>query len=149
MQAALEQVTAAGEEATRRAATAQARADGETQRAKRAEAQAESVRQQLDFTRDQAAHVASQLAVITTERDAARRDVQRERDHADQRVADLRALHEDQIAQLRQDMAHLQTELRAQRSRRANRAGQTAEAKPVENLRSPRSERRVDRRTDT
>ena len=139
LQAAHERATTAREEATRRAATAQARADSETERAERAEALTQGIRQQLDATREHAAQLATQLAVITAERDTARRDIERERSHADQRVADLRALHEEQVTQLRQDLAHLQTELRARPSRPNRGADQTAEANPTDKLRSQRS----------
>ena len=58
---------------------------------------------------------------MTAERDAARADVDRERPHGDQRVGDLRASHEQQVSQLREELTQVREEARDQRSR-ADRA---------------------------
>lgn len=88
--------TAAGAESRATVAAAEVTAAGE--RAERAEAGAESLRNQVDALRDKlaaehdrASTATSQIAVLTIERDNALTAAVREREYADQRVADLRA----------------------------------------------------------
>ena len=92
--------------AEERAADAVARAAAETGRAKRAETETAAVREQLEQARSEAGTLRGQLAARTAERDAARRDTDREKAHGEQRVTDLRAALEQQIDHLRDEHDH-------------------------------------------
>lgn len=58
---------------------------------------------------------------MTGQRDAARRDVEREQAHGDQRVADLRATHDQQVSGLRAELEQTRQDVRTERTR-ADRA---------------------------
>lgn len=70
--------------------------DHANQRAAAAETTNASLREQLDATRDQITQLRTHLATTTAERDAARTETERERQHADQRVQDLHATYRQQ-----------------------------------------------------
>ena len=119
-----ETATVARAEAEERARGAVARTDIENARADRAETETLELREQLeraraehDKARDTLGDLRGHIATVTTERDGARAEVEREQLHADQRVTDLRTSHEQQISQLREELTQLRTELREQRSR--------------------------------
>jgi colicin import membrane protein len=121
--------------AEERSRNAVERADAESARAQRAEDSAESARGDLSQAdrqgrelRDQVSELCAKLATMTAQRDAAVHDAEREKDHGDQRVDDLRARHEAENRLLREELAELRLELstaheeaRVQRSR-ADRA---------------------------
>ncbi len=96
-------MTATAATAESRATTAVATATAVTERAERAEAQVQAGRDQVDALRgelsaerDRAGAAVSQVAVLTIERDNALAAVIREREYADQRIADLRAYERDE-----------------------------------------------------
>jgi colicin import membrane protein len=87
-----------------------------------ADAELVRVREQEDAARalareagDAAASLRADLATVTVERDSARKDVDRERIHGDQRVVDLRTTQDAPIADLRAEIAALRAEDRGQR----------------------------------
>ncbi|TFD32629.1 hypothetical protein E3T40_12375 [Cryobacterium sp. TMT1-19] len=92
------------------------RADAATARAERAAAEAASTRGHLDQVRTERESVraealvlAGQLATVTSERDSATAETARERAYVEQRVTDVRAAYEQQIALLRADLEELRT----------------------------------------
>ncbi|TDW26907.1 hypothetical protein [Cryobacterium psychrophilum] len=96
-------MTATAATAESRATTAVATAAAATERAERAEAHVQAGRDQVDVLRtdlsaerDRAGAASSQVAVLTIERDNALAAVIREREYADQRIADLRAYERDE-----------------------------------------------------
>ena len=117
--ARLEVAIASRAEAEERARTAGERTTAEAARAVRAETetvavreQVEAARGQIDQIRDQVADLRGSLAGMTAERDAARADIERERVHGDQRVADLRTTYERQQSQLQDQLAQAREETR-------------------------------------
>ncbi|TFC87155.1 hypothetical protein E3T24_05695 [Cryobacterium sp. TmT2-59] len=111
-------------EAEERARGAAARADDEAARSQRAESDLAKVRDQLELSRaahdeirEEASSLRGNLATVIVEREAARTDVERERTHGEQRVSDLRTTQDQQLTQLRDELAELRTEARKQRSR--------------------------------
>ena len=115
-------------EADERARGAVDRANTEAERAHRAEANAVGVREELekaraqrDELREETSALRSHVATVTVERDAARTDVERETAHGDQRVADLRLAQDQQLTQLRTELAEARQDAREQRTR-ADRA---------------------------
>lgn len=108
-------------------ATARAEADerarGALDLARRAEADAVGIREQLgkaltqrDELREETSTLRSTVATITVERNAARTDTERGSAHGDQRVADLRLTHDQQLTQLRSELAVTRQEAREQRT---------------------------------
>ena len=86
--------------------------------------------------RDEASSLRGHLAAAIVERDSARMDVERKITLGEQCVNDLHTTQDQQLAQLRDELAELRQETREQRSR-ADRAearpavGTGAAAKPV------------------
>ena len=119
------EVASAGRaEAEERARGAVARADDEAARAQRAESDLAKVRDQLDQARterdamqEEASSLRGNLTVVSVERDSARTDIERERTHGEQRVSDLRITQEQQLVQVRDELAELRKDAREQRSR--------------------------------
>ena len=64
--------------------------------------QLDQTRSNLDTARAAASVLQSTVATVTAERGAARADADRERRHAEVRVADLRTAHEQQLQQLKE-----------------------------------------------
>lgn len=91
--------------AQQRAELEAARADREETAAEAARAQLESLRGDYDTAREAAGELRSRVATVAAERDAARADVDREREHGEQRVKDLHETYVRQIDQLRDDLA--------------------------------------------
>jgi len=98
-------------EAERRAAAAESRAESQLARAEREEAAAKEARGQLagartdvEAAREAVAEMRSTVATLTAEREAARADVERERQHGDQRVKDLHETYNGQVSQLRDEL---------------------------------------------
>ena len=123
-----EAATTARAEAEERARIAVSRAETETTRAQHAEAETVTVREQLelvraelDEARSRTTELLTRVAGVTSERDSARADVEREKAHGDQRVNDLRTVHDQQVSQLREELVEVRQEARDQRSR-ADRA---------------------------
>ena len=123
-----ETATAARAEAEERSRGAVARAADEAARAQRADTDLAKIRDKLDQARtaqdtirEEASSLREHLATAIIERDAARTDAERERTHGEQRVSDLRTTQDQQLAQLRKELAELSKEAREQRSR-ADRA---------------------------
>jgi colicin import membrane protein len=86
--------------------------DAEAARASRGEAATEEVRGKLEGaradlerTREAVTDLRGNLANLTTEREAARADVERERTHGEQRVKDLHDTYGRQVDQLRDELA--------------------------------------------
>lgn len=105
---------AARSEAEERFRSAAERADAEAALAARAEGAAESARRdlaQLDRQRaelhDQVGELRGNLAAMTAQRGAAVHDAEREKAHGDQRVADVRASHEEENRRIRDELAEL------------------------------------------
>jgi len=99
-----------------------------------------SVREQLDRARTEREDLLATIgglrgdvATAAAQRDAARADVEREKDHGDQRVGDQRANHEQQVGQLREELTQVRAEAREQRSRadRAEAQKSTPPSKPA------------------
>jgi hypothetical protein len=67
------------------------------------------------------------VAALTAERDAARADADRERDHGNQRVDDLRTLYERQLDTFRTEIAEARAAGAESRSRRGGAAGRPGE----------------------
>lgn len=116
--------TTARAEADERARGAVAHASAEEDRATRAEAETIGVREQLDQARAEREELHEELSVlrrnlatVTVEREAARADAAREMAHGDQRVADLRISHDQQLGQLRADLTEARQDARDQQSR--------------------------------
>ena len=124
-----------------RARIAVLRADTETTRAQHAEAETDKVRErleevraELEGARNEASELLTRNATLTSERDSARADVTREKEHGDQRVGDVRAIHAEQLHQLREELAAATQEANTQRSR-ADRA-ETQQPPPTRQKRS-------------
>lgn len=123
-----ETASSARAESEERARGAVARADDEAARALRAETDLVKLREQLDQSRtaqdalrEEVSSLRGNIATAIVEREAARAEVQRELTHGEQRVSDLRTTQEQQLTQLRDELAGLRQEARDQRSR-ADRA---------------------------
>lgn len=106
-------------------------------RAVAAEATADTVRGELARSREQAdryqelaGDLRGELAAVTAERDAARADIDRERQHGEQRVVDLRASLDAQVGQLREALVQARRDAQDQRSR-ADRAEAAAPPTPT------------------
>ena len=119
-----EAASAAWAEAEERARGAVARADDEAARAQRIETDLATIRDQLDQARtandtlrEEGRSLRVYLATAIVERDAARAHARRERTHADQRISDLSAISDQQLAHLRDEAAKLRQEAREQRGR--------------------------------
>jgi septal ring factor EnvC (AmiA/AmiB activator) len=84
-------------------------------------------RAQRDELREETSALRSHVATVTVERDAARADAERETAHGNQRVADLRLIQDQQLTQLRVELAEARQDAREQRTR-----ADKAEAQPIE-----------------
>lgn len=121
------------------------RADAEASRVRLAEDTLEVARRDLaradrevaEF-RDQVSDLGAKLATMTVRYEAAVRDAEREKAHGDQRVADLRARHEEEHVRLREVLAEMRSELNAAR-----------EEARVQRSRADRAEARLDNATVT
>ena len=123
-------------EAEERSRKAVERADAEAARVGLAEDTLEVARRdvaradrQVAELRDQVSELGAKLATMTVRYEAAVRDAEREKAHGDQRVADLRARHEEEHVRMREVLAEMRSELNAAREEarvqcsRADRAG--------------------------
>lgn len=86
-----------------------------------AESQAGAAMAEADRLRSTVAELTSQVSVLTVEVESARSEVERERTHGDQRVADLRTTYDHQLAQRLEELTQAREDAQAQRSR-ADRA---------------------------
>ena len=116
-----------------RAESEAARAAGALEETTQARADLAVARTERDTLRESLGELRASLAVTTSERDAARADVEHERAHGDQRVGDLLAGHDQQVTQLRAELAQVRDDAREQRSRadRAETQLQTRPTKPT------------------
>jgi len=107
---------AAKDEAVSAARDAAVRASSSTARAERADSEAASTRDQLDQARTERESARSEALVLTghlatavSERDSAVVEAARERSYAEQRVTDVGAVYEQQIALLRAELEQSRT----------------------------------------
>lgn len=155
----LEQVTAERDGALARADTARAAqaeaeerargavrsAEAETKRATRAEAATEKAAVRLEKSLAQVealgrdlADLRAQAATLAAERDAARADAAREREHGDQRVGDLVAAHERAMTGLQADVERTRADAREQRTRADQAEAKLGGTPPAPGKRAPR-----------
>lgn len=119
--AAAVEATAAAETAQEALQQAQAEAEANERALQEAARARDETREQLDQVRAERDTVQAQFETVTGQRDAARRDVEREQAHGDQRVADLRATHDQQVASLRAELEQVRQDVQTERTR-ADRA---------------------------
>lgn len=96
-----------------------------------AESRAGAAGAEADRLRSTVADLTGQVSVLTVEVESARSEVERERAHGDQRVADLRTTYDQQLAQRLEELAQAREDAQAQRSRADRAEGQlTNQAAP-------------------
>lgn len=86
-----------------------------------AESQSQAAAEEAERLRSTVTDLNSQVSVLTVEVEAARSEVERERAHSDQRVADLRTTYDHQLDQRLEELTQAREDAQAQRSR-ADRA---------------------------
>lgn len=109
--AQLEAATSARAEAEERARNAVRREEIEVARAERAETALATAQLRSETLQEQLSEARSGLATAVAERDAARADATREKEHAEQRVVDLRSAYAGQVERLEADLTQVRAEL--------------------------------------
>ena len=97
------------------------------------------MRTEREESRSEGSDLRARLATMSAERDAARRDVDREKAHGEQRVSDLRDRHQQQLRQLRDELAQVRAAAGGPRSRAARAQAQSDEHATDRPIPAPRT----------